>query len=676
MKRIIVCLLTIVLLFSTGLVAVSAAGTGTLSATTTSGYRGDTVTVNVNLNSNPGLISMKFQVSYSSNLTLVSVSNSGLLNGWTTPAPTISSPYTLRWADSLATTNSTSTGKLVTLTFKIADNATIGTETVSIVFNESRDCNGSKNTFSNTSATITVKCNHSYGIWSKANDTQHSRTCSVCQNVEKANHTWNSGSITKQPTCKETGVKTFTCTTCNATKTESITKTNDHKYGSWTKVNDTTHKHTCSVCSKEETASHTWNSGTITKQPSCKETGIKTYTCTACNANKTESVAKTTDHKYGNWTKVNDTTHKHSYSVCSKEETANHTWNSGSITKQPSCKETGIKTYTCAGCNGTKTETIAKTTDHKYGNWIKVNDTTHKHTCSVCFKEETSNHAWNSGVVTKKASCKEAGIKTYTCTACNATKTESIAKLTTHTYDHACDTECNVCGITRTTTHNYKTSWSKDKTNHWHECSVCKDKKDVAAHTPGAVATETTAQTCTTCGYIIKAALGHKHNYATTWTTDDAGHWYACSGCAEKGSYATHDFENDCDKDCSICGYTREAEHKFAEAWTTDTTNHWHVCSGCGLKQDEAAHEPGAEATATTAQTCTICGYEIAPALGNEETKVPTENDQTTNPTTTPTAPTDKPDPEDGNFPWWIIAIVAVVAVGGVAAVIVIKKKK
>ena len=382
-------------------------------------------------------------------------------------------------------------------------------------------------------------------------------------------------------------------------------------------------------------------------------------------------VTVTCKHSYGSWSKVNDTTHKRTCSICQKDETANHSWNGGSVTKPASCKETGVKTYTCTTCNATKTETIAKTTDHKYGSWTKVNDTTHKHTCSVCSKEETANHTWNGGSVTKPASCKETGVKTYTCTACNATKTESIAKLTTHTYDHACDTDCNVCGATRTITHNYKTSWSKDKTNHWHECSVCKDKKDVTAHTPGAEATETTAQTCTTCSYVIKAALGHKHNYATTWTTDEAGHWYACSGCEEKSSYAVHDFENDCDKDCSVCGFTRETEHKFAEAWTTDATSHWHVCSGCGLKQDEAAHEPGAEATATTAQTCTICGYEIAPALGSEETTEPTESTDAT----TPTVPTDKADPEDGSFPWWII-IVAVVAVGGVVAVIVIKKKK
>ena len=451
----------------------------------------------------------------------------------------------------------------------------------------------------------------------------------------------------------------------------SITVACDHSYGSWTNADTGNHQKVCSKCGDIQTASHTWNSGTITKQPSCKETGTKTFACTACNATKTETMGKTTNHSYGAWTKVNDTTHKSTCSVCSDVKTASHNWNSGTVTKKATCKETGVKTYTCTACNATKTETIAKTTDHKYGSWTKVNDTTHKHTCSVCSKEETANHSWNGGSVTKKATCKEAGVKTYICTACNATKTEAIAKLTTHTYDHACDTDCNVCGVTRTTTHNYKTSWSKDKTNHWHECSVCKDKKDAAAHTPGAEATETKAQTCTTCGYVIKAALGHTHKYASTWATDENGHWYACSGCEEKGSYAAHDFENACDKDCSICGYTRETEHKFAETWTTDATNHWHECTGCGLKQDEAIHEPGAEATATTAQTCTVCGYEIAPALGGDEATEPAESTGATIPTT----PTDKNESEDGTFPWWII-IVAVVAVGGVVAVVVIKKKK
>lgn len=145
------------------------------------------------------------------------------------------------------------------------------------------------------------------------------------------------------------------------------------------------------------------------------------------------------------------------------------------------------------------------------------------------------------------------------------------------------------------------------------------------------------------------------YNNATNWTADVAGHWYACSGCEGKGSYAAHNFENNCDKDCAICGYTREVEHRFAEEWTTDAKKHWHVCSNCGIKQDEAVHEPGAEATATTAQICTICGYEIAPALGSEET---TEAADRTNATAS-TVPVDKTDSQDRYFPWWIIAFVA-----------------
>ena len=37
-------------------------------------------------------------------------------------------------------------------------------------------------------------------------------------------HTWDEGKITKQPTTSEEGVKTYTCTACGATKTESIEK--------------------------------------------------------------------------------------------------------------------------------------------------------------------------------------------------------------------------------------------------------------------------------------------------------------------------------------------------------------------------------------------------------------------------------------------------------------------
>ena len=51
--------------------------------------------------------------------------------------------------------------------------------------------------------------------------------------------------------------------------------------------------------------------------------------------------------------------------------------------------------------------------------------------------------------------------------------------------------------------------------------------------------------------------------------------------------------------------------------WLSDTYEHWHKCSTCDedVKLDSEAHTPGAEATETSPQTCTVCGYEIAPKL-------------------------------------------------------------
>ncbi len=181
------------------------------------------------------------------------------------------------------------------------------------------------------------------------------------------------------------------------------------------------------------------------------------------------------------------------------------------------------------------------------------------------------SHNWSSEKVTKQPTCKEAGTKILTCTDCNATKTESIDPLTEHTYDHDCDAACNVCGAARTVTHQYKSTWSKDKDTHWLECSVCKNKIDTAAHTPGADATESSPQTCTTCGYIINPVLGHKHDYAAQWTTDEEGHWYTCPGCEEKGSYAEHSFESNGDPECSVCGYVSKPALNDSDITTKPT---------------------------------------------------------------------------------------------------------
>ncbi len=50
--------------------------------------------------------------------------------------------------------------------------------------------------------------------------------------LPKVDHTWNEGEVSKQPTCTEDGIKTFTCTVCGDTKTEVITATG-HAWSDW-----------------------------------------------------------------------------------------------------------------------------------------------------------------------------------------------------------------------------------------------------------------------------------------------------------------------------------------------------------------------------------------------------------------------------------------------------------
>ena len=65
-------------------------------------------------------------------------------------------------------------------------------------------------------------------------------------------HSWDEGKVTKEATCKEEGMKLYTCTECGETKTEVIPKT-DHKY-TWKVVSKATvfapekQQGTCSVC--------------------------------------------------------------------------------------------------------------------------------------------------------------------------------------------------------------------------------------------------------------------------------------------------------------------------------------------------------------------------------------------------------------------------------------------
>ena len=110
--------------------------------------------------------------------------------------------------------------------------------------------------------------------------------------------------VTKQPTTTEEGVRTYTCTRCNSSYTESIAKLPEEKH---------THNYT----------------GSITKEATCTEAGVRTYTC-SCGDSYTENMPAT----------------GHSY--VSK------------VTKAATTTEEGIMTYTCSKCGHSYTQPITK----------------------------------------------------------------------------------------------------------------------------------------------------------------------------------------------------------------------------------------------------------------------------------------------------------------------------
>ena len=250
-------------------------------------------------------------------------------------------------------------------------------------------------------------------------------------------HDWDTGIVTTPATCTAEGVKTYTCKNDSShTKTEPITKL-DHTIVPVSAV-----------------------------APTCDDDGsIAHYKCSDCGklfADSTGAVEITSsdivDAKLG------------------------HDWGAWVVTTPATESTEGVETRTCKN-DSSHTETRAIPVIGHSHTLVKTDEvpatcsaegTKAYWTCSACHKmfsdsEGTTEitapetiekiaHTWDAGTVTTPASCSAEGVKTYTCTVCSETKTETIAKtshnLTTITaVAPTCDTDgtiahykCSDCG--------------------------------------------------------------------------------------------------------------------------------------------------------------------------------------------------------------------------------------
>ena len=407
---------------------------------------------------------------------------------------------------------------------------------------------------------------------------------------------------------------------------------------------------------------HSWDSGVVTKQPTCTEAGTKTYTCTSCGKTKTTEIAATGHQHTEIRNKKEATCKAEGYTgdtYCTDCETkvssgqaipkTDHTWDNGKVTTEATCEHTGVRTYICSVCGETKEEETPKT-----------------------------DHTYDDGIVTKKPTCIETGIKTYTCTVCQKTKTEEIPatghqhieirnkkEATCTETGYTGDTYCKDCGtklssgeVISKKAHDYEVKDRQKPTCTTDGyvlsvCKVCRDEKQEILPATGHQHTEIRNKKEATCkdkgytGDVYCKDCGEKLSDGktiakTTEHTWDGGKVTKAATCTEKGvkTYT-----------CTVCGATKteeiaatghqhtEVRNKVEATCTKDGYSGDVYCTDCGTKlssgteiarkaheyEERERNEANCKRNGYILFVCKVCGdekREVLPKTDHQHTEI------------------------------------------------------
>ena len=300
---------------------------------------------------------------------------------------------------------------------------------------------------------------------------------------------------------------------------------------------------------------------------------------------------------------------------------------------------------------------------HTFSDEWSYNEEYHYHEATCKHKDEVSDkelHKWNDGIIIKAPTLEEEGTKEYTCTVCEATKQETLNKLThEHKIVHhegkpATCTEdgykpydtCEDCDYTTyekiPALNHIPSEWITDKdatclesgTRH-KECTRCHETLETETinalnHIPSewiidknatCLESGTRHKECTRCHETIETETLDALNH------DIVHHEGKAATCTESG-YKPYDT-------CNRCDYTTYEEigkldHTYSEEYKSDDNEHWKECT-CGKKAEIGAHtwdEGVVTIPATTTSTglkvftCSVCHTtkeEVLPQISDKK---------------------------------------------------------
>ncbi len=358
---------------------------------------------------------------------------------------------------------------------------------------------------------------YSYHTWGSGH---HRLVCDVCDasggDIESCTYEVNEEASYAQ-TCGENGIIVYDpCPLCGSTKaSETLFATEEHDvdYTQWV-ITDEGHWRTCSGCSQQiYYSSHhpdQYNNYNETEHwYKCAQCG---YEAEHVSHNLVESHKDSTCVEYG-YTKYDCSDCDYSLTV-PYDYLADHEYDDGKVTTEPTCLDLGEMTYTCKVCGETYTETIAAK-GHTYteGEYEHTEDG-HYQICVDCGTPTDLEHHVQSDVTRVDSTCTDDGYAKWTCETCGYEHEEVLPA--GHTYD-----ESSEVYIAPTCTEDGYASGT---------CLVCGETHEE-----------------------VLPALGHDLIDGTT-EIDENGHYQECSRCGELVHVSNHLYDSETDI-CTDCGY-------------------------------------------------------------------------------------------------------------------------
>ena len=353
--------------------------------------------------------------------------------------------------------------------------------------------------------------------------------------------------------------------------------THKHSYAATWSTDGTNHWHECECGDKIGLEAHKGGTATCTEKAECEVCRVKYGEVNANNHAGSEF----------NYVSNGNGTHKKTYECCGATAAESEACSGGTAT----CKEQA----TCEHCKA------------KYGN------------------VSTDNHVSTEVKYVSKGNGKHDIL--YKC--CDAVKEADVACSGGQATECGKKNVCKDCltEYGEPLAHSWKTEYKSDGTQHWHECSrtgctAISTKENCA----GGTATCTEKATCTTCGNEYGTALGH--NYATTWSTDGTNHWHECSRCHDKKDLAAHSGGTaTCTEQatCTACDTKygdKKADNHTATTYRYEANNngtHKKIHTCCGAVENATEACSGGQATVCGKKNvCEHCNTEYGTALAHD----------------------------------------------------------